>query len=236
MQLDSYYSPSEAGSFSFSRDNASRFAKQVADDFNPIHDIDASRFCVPGDLLFAVALSKLGLSKSMHIRFADMVDAGVRLSLQTDPDGVIAIRDGNAKTYLTITAQGDHCDDRQIIQTLTEQYVAFSGTTFPHVLVPLWEQQGVMVNPARPLVIYQSMSIELNSFDFSSPQLRLTNPSLEVSGKRGNVRLPFIFLDGEREIGHGEKRMVISGLKPYDPEAIAKLVEFYNQRKQSLKH
>ena len=39
--------------FSFTRKQASDFAKQVASDFNPIHDEDAKRFCVPGDLLFS---------------------------------------------------------------------------------------------------------------------------------------------------------------------------------------
>ena len=38
---------------SFTRQQASDFAKKVGDDFNPIHDVTAKRFCVPGDLLFA---------------------------------------------------------------------------------------------------------------------------------------------------------------------------------------
>lgn len=234
MHLDTFYNAGETGSFSFTRENASGFAKKVADDFNPIHDIDAKRFCVPGDLLFAVALSKLGLSKNMHITFSDMVADGVELHLQPEDNGVTAIRDNAGKTYLTITANGECCDNSAQIAALTEQYVAFSGTTFPHVLVPLWREKDVMVNPARPLVIYESMSIQLDSFDFTRPTLEITNPSLEVNGKRGNVRLPFVFKDGDREIGHGEKRMVISGLKPFDEDAITELVEFYNQRKVRL--
>ena len=50
---------------SFSRQQASDFAKQIADDFNPLHDVEAKRFCVPGDLLFAVASAKAGLHKKM---------------------------------------------------------------------------------------------------------------------------------------------------------------------------
>ena len=41
---------------SFTRQQASDFAKQIADDFNPLHDIQAKRFCVPGDLLFSLIL------------------------------------------------------------------------------------------------------------------------------------------------------------------------------------
>ena len=36
---------------------ASTFAKEIAHDFNPLHDADAKRFCVPGDLLFSLVLA-----------------------------------------------------------------------------------------------------------------------------------------------------------------------------------
>ncbi len=36
---------------------------RVVDDFNPIHDEDNKRFCVPGDLLFSVLLANVGLSQ-----------------------------------------------------------------------------------------------------------------------------------------------------------------------------
>lgn len=234
MQLDTYYqsnSGSELDSFSFSRENASEFAKRIADDFNPIHDINAKRFCVPGDLLFAVALSKLGLSQSMHITFSDMVDDGVELHLEQKSDNITSVCDNTNKVYLSITAQGQRCEDAEKIEALTERYVAFSGTTFPHVLVPLWQQQAVMVNPSRPLVIYESMTLKLDNFDFDSPELELVEPTLTVNGKRGNVCLPFVFKHGEKVFGHGEKRMVISGLKPYDQTAIDNLVHFYSERK-----
>ena len=55
MQLDEYYSDGN-GHIAISREQASDFAKGVAGDFNPIHDVDAKRFCVPGDLLFSLAL------------------------------------------------------------------------------------------------------------------------------------------------------------------------------------
>ena len=237
MHLDTYCqtsNQSDLHSFCFSRENASNFAKHVADDFNPIHDVDAKRFCVPGDLLFAIALSKLGLSKKMQITFSDMVADGIELHLESEAENLTSIRDSSGKTYLSILTDGERCEDAEKIQSLTEQYVAFSGTTFPHVLVPLWQQQNVMVNPARPLVIYQSMSIELDTFNFHTPELELAEPSLQVNGKRGNVSLPFVFKENGEVLGSGEKRMVISGLKPYDEAAIHDLVEFYNQRKISL--
>lgn len=233
MQLEQYFTPSQ-DEFSFSRSQACRFAKQIADDFNPIHDEDAKRFCVPGDLLFAVGLHQLGLSQKMHITFSDMVSDGVKLHYSDNPDGHIDIRDANDKTYLSIWSEGDKCLDKTVISRLTEEYVAFSGKTFPHVLVPMWEKEGVMVNPARPLVIYQSMSLELETLDFQSPTLELTHSELEVSGKRGNGCLKFDFKEGDTIIGHGEKRMVLSGLKPYDQAAVDDLIAFYNQRKVEL--
>jgi len=46
------YCPIDSEKISFTRQQASDFAKQVADDFNPLHNVEAKRFCVPGDLLF----------------------------------------------------------------------------------------------------------------------------------------------------------------------------------------
>ena len=51
------------------------FAKGIAGDFNPIHDHDSKRFCVPGDLLFTESIRRLGLYQSMHFDFMDMLAA-----------------------------------------------------------------------------------------------------------------------------------------------------------------
>ncbi len=55
MLLNKYYSESDTG-IQFTREQASNFAKFVAGDFNPLHDPENKMFCVPGDLLFSVAL------------------------------------------------------------------------------------------------------------------------------------------------------------------------------------
>ena len=57
MTLDiAQYVTSTDRSMQFSQQQASQFAKGVAGDFNPIHDVGGKRFCVPGDLLFACLL------------------------------------------------------------------------------------------------------------------------------------------------------------------------------------
>ena len=65
---------------SFSRLQASDFAKQIADEFNPLHDADAKRFCVPGDLLFSLVLEKSGLSQDMGFTFLGMVNYCIELN------------------------------------------------------------------------------------------------------------------------------------------------------------
>ena len=80
------YCTLEESGFSFTRVQASSFAKQVADDFNPIHDTDAKRFCVPGDLLFSVALAQLGLSQEIRVRFDGMVTEGIPISFKADSE------------------------------------------------------------------------------------------------------------------------------------------------------
>ena len=87
MWLDDFFQQS-GQEFSFTRAQASRFAKHIADDFNPIHDIDAKRFCVPGDLLFALTLAHSGLAQTMDFSFADMVQDGVNLRFDEDADEV----------------------------------------------------------------------------------------------------------------------------------------------------
>ncbi|MGM8892055.1 DUF3581 family protein, partial [Psychrobacter sp. 1Y1] len=78
MFLSSYFKK-ENQSVSITPQQASDFAKIVAQDFNPIHDVAAKRFCVPGDLLFALVLNEYGLSQKMTFNFAGMVGDGVKL-------------------------------------------------------------------------------------------------------------------------------------------------------------
>ena len=62
-----------------SAEQGSSFAKAVSNDFNPIHDADSKRFCVPGDLLFALVLQRYGLSQEMSFNFSGMVSADTDL-------------------------------------------------------------------------------------------------------------------------------------------------------------
>jgi len=233
MQLEKYFSAVGANrqNVQFTREQASDFAKQIANDFNPIHDSDAKRFCVPGDLLFSIGVSKLGLSQKMHVDFADMVNDGIEISFNTAEDGKVNVQDTNEKRFLSIESSGECTNNPEQVMALAEEYVAFSGLTFPHILVPLWKEQNVMVNPARPLVIYQSMTIELDTLDFERPLLELGKCELEVNGKRGNVILRFSFMSNGKQIGTGEKRMILSGLREYDQSVIDELVDFYSKRK-----
>jgi hypothetical protein len=112
-------------------------------------------------------------------------------------------------------------------------YVRFSGQTFPHILVPLMSENHVMINPDRPLVIYESMSINLEQLDIVDPQLELTGSRLEVNGKRGEVHLDFQLNTAGKAIGRGEKSMILSGLRAYDADKVQTLVAGYNARKQA---
>ncbi|MGD8557321.1 MAG: DUF3581 family protein, partial [Chromatiales bacterium] len=105
MNISNYYSENADG-IQFSRQQASDFAKQVADDFNPIHDPDSKRFCVPGDLLFAVVLSRYGLSEKMHFNFSGLVSDGVPLLFPESDANKIAISDRQGKEYLNFERSG----------------------------------------------------------------------------------------------------------------------------------
>jgi hypothetical protein len=211
----------------FSRQQASRFAKEIANDFNPLHDAEAKMFCVPGDLLFSVALERLGLSQQMQFTFSGMVSDEAVIFPDTDAEKV-DITDTSGKCYLTIERNGEITRDLQLIGHLANHYVAFSGKTFPHILVPLMSEKGVMINPARPMVIYQKMEISLDRFDLASPVLETADSDFEVLGKKGTVRLEFLIKEQDEAVGRGAKYMSLRGLQPYDGNAIADLVTEYN--------
>lgn len=232
MLLDKYVNKTDEG-FSFSRRQASEFAKRVATDFNPIHDEDAKRFCVPGDLLFAYLLSHYGISTQLTCQFSGMVNAEVLLHCKEQQEQLV-ICDAQDKVYLTLQRQGPVANDHEVIEPLIRDYVQFSGQNFPHILQPLMEQHQVMINPQRPLVIYESMSLSFTQLPLATVQLKLTGTALTVEGKRGNALLEFALLSSGEVIGRGEKRMILSNLMPYDEAQMQNMVDEYNLRKENV--
>lgn len=230
MFLTPYFSQ-QNNQFQFTRQQASHFAKKVAGDFNPIHDEDSKRFCVPGDLLFAVLLSKEGISQKMRFDFSGMVNDGVALSVENKCEKESAVVDEKSKEYLHMSREGEVNHNPEFIEHVVTSYVQFSGMNFPHIMVPLMEEQQMMINCQRPLVIYESMEVEFSRLDLTHPEVEFSGATFDVDGKRGLVTLNFTFKEDGEVVGKGLKRMVASGLKPYDQEAVDDLVERFHARK-----
>jgi hypothetical protein len=233
MLIDQFYHQT-GNKISFSQQQASDFAKQVADDFNPLHDTNSKRFCVPGDLLFSVLLAKYGVSKHMKFTFSGMVSEDVKLILPPDAPQFSLCSDSD-REYMKIEHSGENSSDSVLIDKLTSTYVAFSGHTFPHILVPLLQQKDVMINPDRPMVMYQSMLIELDRLDCQEIILQLDQEKtqLQVNGKRGNLCLAFNLTSAGEIIGRGEKHMLVSGLKPFQQDVVETITNDYAQWKSS---
>ncbi len=209
---------------------ASLFAKEIAGDFNPLHDADAKRFCVPGDLLFSIVLDKYGLSRKMTFTFSGMVGHSVQLNFpDTDAENFV-ISDDKGKTYLQVERKGPIIHDQALIESFIRNYVAFSGPNFPHVLVPLMARHNVMINTERPFVVYESMSFELEHMDFASPELEASETTLDINGKRGDARLYFRINAGNITVGTGFKKLVISGIREYNHDVIQEFTENYLAR------
>ena len=230
MNLENYCSLKD-DKLSFSRQQASDFAKKVAGDFNSIHDVDSKRFCVPGDLLFSVIIHHYGLRQTMGISFSGMVSDDVTLILPEVDAREISIYDENDKKYLDVSTNGDHTRNPGLIESLSRSYVEFSGHTFPHVLVPLMKDNNVMINTERPLVMYDHMRISLDTLDIDSVKLDLSTSIFRLYGKRGDVALNYNLSCNGEKVGKGQKKMVLSGLREYDQSSIDKLIEAYNARK-----
>lgn len=227
MDISSFYQYKN-GKVSFLREDASRFAKGVANDFNPIHDIDARRFCVPGDLLFAATLDLCGVNAEMEFDFQAMVDESLQMQIAERNESIewLGVQD---KIFLKVAKSGEHCADQTAVQQLVDAYVKFSGQTFPYVLVELMRKENIMINPSRPLVMYRSMALSLTRLDFSAVHLEFKGASFEGGGKKGEVTLNFDLLDDHRKFGTGNKMMLLGGLRPYEQTLIDDLVSEYNQ-------
>ncbi len=230
MNIENYYHL-EDSRLSFTRHQSSEFAKSMAGDFNPIHNVDSKLFCVPGDLLFSVIINHYGLRQVMGFSFSGMVNDEVTLHLPEVQAREISIYDENDKKYLDISSNGDTSRDQKLIDSLISNYVEFSGHTFPHVLVPLMKANNVMINTSRPLVIYDHMRIALDTLDIGEISLSLTDSEFRLYGKRGDVALNFDLSCNGEKVGKGQKKMVLSGLREFDQGKIDELVQIYNQHK-----
>ena len=230
MFLQSFFSRN-GSQISISAEQGSQFAKQVCNDYNPIHDVESKRFCVPGDLLFALTLNNYGLSQQMRFDFSGLVPANKELLFPEWNTSELSITDSREKIYLNAYREGDMSKDQSAIEHLVRSYVAFSGHSFPYILVPLMQEHQVMINVARPLVMYQSMSLNLEQVALSTPEVKFLDAQMEVDGKRGNVTLQFSINEGEKAIGRGEKKLVLSGLREFDQQAMDQLILDYEARK-----
>ncbi|MCH8550762.1 MAG: DUF3581 domain-containing protein [Natronospirillum sp.] len=233
MFLDPYFTR-DGEQIIISAAQGSAFAKQIAGDFNPIHDPDNRRFCVPGDLLFSLALNRYGLSRSMAVHFAGMVDADqpvVFPDSETAEQQAIEVRDQRDKMIMHIDHSGETLHNPALLESFTREYVKFSGQNFPYILVPLLREHNVMFNPKRPFVIYERMSFELNTIDLAEPHLELADRTLTVNGRRGDTQFLFRVLDGDKEVGRGAKTLIVSGLQPYDEEQMQVVVTNFNAAK-----
>lgn len=230
MFLDEFYTEAD-GWLRIDAQQASRFAKRMAGDHNPIHDPDARRFCVPGDLLFALALVKHGLAQRMTFHFRGMVGDNVPLRFAVDDPGGLSVVDDAGKQYLHVERSGETTHDPAVIERFTRRYIAFSGRNFPHYLKPLMEDSGVMFNPQRPLVIYDSMGFQLDALPGDGLEVAFDGARFDIQGKRGEARLAFRMRAGGQPLGTGAKKLVVSGLQPYDAEVMESFVEIFSRRK-----
>lgn len=230
MFLEHFYTETDS-IIQISAQQASDFAKTIAGDFNPIHCPDNKRFCVPGDLLFSLVLAKYGVSNQMSFNFSGMVGRDVPLLFPTQVSEQFSICDSKHKCYLEVSHSGQQAQSTQLIEQIIRQYVAFSGHNFPHILVPLVKAENVMIHPTRPLVIYDSMNLQFDTLDLNDIQLVQTHTDFVVDGKRGDATLYFDILEDGKIVGNGSKKLILSGLMPYDAPKIQGLIDDYEARK-----
>lgn len=230
MFLNEFYSQKDS-SFRFTQQQASRFAKTVANDYNKIHDVDNKRFCVPGDLLFAVSLAKFGLSETMKINFTGMVKNDVDLQFSPRLNNKTTIVNADEQAFMELELGGNTSYDEEIISKIIKEYVQFSGKNFPDIMVPLMRSENLMFNPARALIMYKCMQINLTRVDVKSIALKFDEAIINVQGKRATVTFKFDFYEGDKKVGTGQKEMLLSGLIPYEESVMDGVIADYQAAK-----
>ena len=212
---------------------ASDFAKDIAGDFNPIHDHDSKRFCVPGDLLFTESIRRLGLYQSMHFDFIEMLAADVDIQYPLKvAEGRHFITNSTGKNLVGIDIAGQQLSNQSFAAQFTLDYIQFSARSFPDILVPLMKQHSKMINPSRPLVIYQSMSFQFEETAMAQVDLTLDNCQLEIDGKRGYALFSFNLSSSGKTIGRGKKKLELSGLRDYQDDDMNQLTNDYLCKKR----
>ncbi|MGB0495196.1 MAG: DUF3581 family protein [Kangiellaceae bacterium] len=233
MFTQKYYQEEDQQLF-ITRKQGSNFAKDIAGDFNPLHDEDNSRFCVPGDLLFSIMLSQFGISHSMSFNFQGMIAGRTPFNFEANVNEIIA-KNENDKPLITLNRSGEVTRNEVFIEGLIRSYVAFSGKTFPHILVELMLKEQKMINTKKPMVIYDSMKLSFDRFTETAPSVELNNCQFDVNGKRGMVTMNFDLMSDTHSIGKGEKQIIMSGLREYDQNSIDELVKTYDDKKNNWK-
>ena len=231
--LEPFITSIDRNTVRISAKQASDFAKGIAGDFNPIHDHDSKRFCVPGDLLFTESIRRLGLYQSMHFDFIDMLAADV--DIQYPPkaeEGKLFITSSTGKNLVGIDIAGKPFNELALAAKFARDYVQFSAKSFPDILVPLMKQHGKMINTSRPLIIYQSMSFQFKETATTQIDLTLDKSQLDIEGKRGRALFTFTLCSAGQTIGHGKKKLILSGLRDYQDDAMEKLTKDYLDKKK----
>jgi aerobic-type carbon monoxide dehydrogenase small subunit (CoxS/CutS family) len=232
MFLKKFYSGSN-DSIKITAEQGSLFAKEIANDFNPLHDVGAKRYVVPGDLLSSIVLEKYGISKKMQFNFRGMFGGdGIALNFPKTNADQFEVIGSNNKTILGIERSGERITDKSVVEALIRNYAAFSGYNFPYILVPLMAKHKVMINIARPLVLYESMTLEFEHMNFTDPKVEMVDPDLRVDGKRGDAHFNFQIKSGDEVVGKGFKKIVISGVREYEEQPMQEFVDNYLARKE----
>ena len=232
MFLIPFYSCHQNGLI-IKKEQGSKFAKEICNDFNPLHDVENKRFCVPGDLLFALTLKEYGISEKMGFSFCEMLPAEMPVRIKNDVDHNLEIVDRYGKKYLGVDVGGSVNNHVASIKSLILSYVRFSGENFPNILVPLMANNGVMINPSRPLVIYESMSLKMKENLFEKVSTEVDDVFLEITGKRAKVAISFTLSSERQIIGAGAKNLVIASLRPYDQGLCDILVNEYLRKRDA---
>lgn len=220
--------------FRFIPTACSAYARNVAKDFNPIHSHLAKKYCVPGDLIFALITEMHGAHNYMRVDFLNRVGAECKLFFDTKRIA-LALLDVDKKLYAELATAGDKSVCPKRLKTVSNVVVSCTSGYFPYKLIDNLREENVMLSIRRSMVMLKSIEVELrNIHSASSLVAKYQSSGLELSGKRGEVKVYFqLFDDDGISVGFVTKTVLIIGIEKFNDKASKQYLDDYEGIVQS---
>ena len=211
-----------------SNNNVSKFAKEICNDFNPIHSNKKSKPIVPGDLFVVLFLLSNGLYKRTIIEFKK-----ISYPIQKFIITKSSILNSKNESVVNFTLKDDIVADSNSIflSGFLREFCKISGTIFAQELEPIFIKYRKMPNPQKPRMLYESTQINLDkeiiNLKVDFVQIKFLEPNVIILENQATVNFQILVLQSGRTIGLITKTLFCTNLEEYTQEKYEELKKYW---------